>query len=87
MSDWITDFKNVIFKGDKNIDFIGLQEDILPMILQNNMGHVIKGQMLQLTSELLSAKVIDTTNAPSDYIIFTLSPPVNNPKEGLLLLY
>lgn len=87
MSDWITDFKNVIFKGDKNIDFIGLQEDILPMILQNNMGHVIKGQMLQLTSELLSAKVMDTTNAPSDDIIFTLSPPVNNPKEGLLLFY
>lgn len=84
MSDWITDFKNVIFKGDKNID---LQEDILPMILQNNMGHVIKGQMLQLTSELLSAKVMDTTNAPSDDIIFTLSPPVNNPKEGLLLFY
>lgn len=87
MSDWITDFKNVIFKGDKNIDFIGLQEDILPMILQNNMGHVIKGQMLQLTSELLSAKVMDTTNVPSDDIIFTLSPPVNNPKEGLLLFY
>lgn len=53
------------------------------MILQNNMGHVIKGQMLQLTSELLSAKVMDTKNAPSDDIIFTLSPPVNNPKEGI----
>lgn len=51
------------------------------------MGHVIKGQMLQLTSELLSAKVMDINNAPSDDIIFTLSPPVNNPKEGLLLLY
>lgn len=57
------------------------------MILQNNMGHVIKGKMLQLTSELLSAKVMDINNAPSDDIIFTLSPPVNNPKEGLLLLY
>lgn len=55
------------------------------MILQNNMGHVIKGQMLQLTSELLSAKVMDTKNAPSDDIIFTLSPPVNNPKEGIAL--
>lgn len=57
------------------------------MILQNNMGHVIKGKMLQLTSELLSAKVMDINNAPSDDIIFTLSPPVNNPKEGLLSLY
>lgn len=66
--------------------FIYLQEDILPMILQNNMGHVIKGQMLQLTSELLSAKVMDTMNAPSNDIIFTLSPPVNNPKEGLHVL-
>lgn len=65
---------------------LNLQEDVLPLIIQNNMGHVIKGELFQLTPDLLSAKVMDTNNAPSDDIVFTLSPPINNPKEGKLFL-
>lgn len=87
MFDWIIDFKNVIFKGDKNIDFIGLQEDILLMIFQNNMGYVIKGQMLQLIFEFLSVKVMDIINVFFDDIIFILLFLVNNLKEGLFLFY
>lgn len=85
MFDWIIDFKNVIFKGDKNIDFIDLQEDILLMIFQNNMGYVIKGQMLQLIFEFLSVKVMDIIFF--DDIIFILLFLVNNLKEGLFLFY
>lgn len=81
---WIIDFKNVIFKGDKNID---LQEDILLMIFQNNMGYVIKGQMLQLIFEFLSVKVMDIINVFFDDIIFILLFLVNNLKEGLFLFY
>lgn len=84
MFDWIIDFKNVIFKGDKNID---LQEDILLMIFQNNMGYVIKGQMLQLIFEFLSVKVMDIINVFFDDIIFILLFLVNNLKEGLFLFY
>lgn len=84
MFDWIIDFKNVIFKGDKNID---LQEDILLMIFQNNMGYVIKGQMLQLIFEFLSVKVMDIVNVFFDDIIFILLFLVNNLKEGLFLFY
>lgn len=80
MFDWIIDFKNVIFKGDKNID---LQEDILLIIFQNNMGYVIKGQMLQLIFEFLSVKVMDIINVFFDDIIFILLFLVNNLKEGL----
>lgn len=87
MFDWIIDFKNVIFKGVKNIDFIGLQEDILLMIFQNNMGYVIKGQMLQLIFEFLSVKVMDIINVFFDDIIFILLFLVNNLKEGLFLFY
>lgn len=87
MFDWIIDFKNVIFKGDKSIDFIGLQEDILLMIFQNNMGYVIKGQMLQLIFEFLSVKVMDIINVFFDDIIFILLFLVNNLKEGLFLFY
>lgn len=84
MFDWIIDFKNVIFKGDKNID---LQEDILLMIFLNNMGYVIKGQMLQLIFEFLSVKVMDIINVFFDDIIFILLFLVNNLKEGLFLFY
>lgn len=84
MFDWIIDFKNVIFKGDKNID---LQEDILLMIFQNNMGYVIKGQMLQLIFEFLSVKVMDIINVFFNDIIFILLFLVNNLKEGLFLFY
>lgn len=84
MFDWIIDFKNVLFKGDKNID---LQEDILLMIFQNNMGYVIKGQMLQLIFEFLSVKVMDIINVFFDDIIFILLFLVNNLKEGLFLFY
>lgn len=84
MFDWIIDFKNVIFKGDKNID---LQEDILLMIFQNNMGYVIKGQMLLLIFEFLSVKVMDIINVFFDDIIFILLFLVNNLKEGLFLFY
>lgn len=84
MFDWIIDFKNVIFKGDKNID---LQEDILLMIFQNNMGYVIKGQMLQLIFEFLNVKVMDIINVFFDDIIFILLFLVNNLKEGLFLFY
>lgn len=84
MFDWIIDFKNVIFKGDKNID---LQEDILLMIFQNNMGYVIKGRMLQLIFEFLSVKVMDIINVFFDDIIFILLFLVNNLKEGLFLFY
>lgn len=84
MFDQIIDFKNVIFKGDKNID---LQEDILLMIFQNNMGYVIKGQMLQLIFEFLSVKVMDIINVFFDDIIFILLFLVNNLKEGLFLFY
>lgn len=84
MFDWIINFKNVIFKGDKNID---LQEDILLMIFQNNMGYVIKGQMLQLIFEFLSVKVMDIINVFFDDIIFILLFLVNNLKEGLFLFY
>lgn len=84
MFDWIIDFKNVIFKGDKNID---LQEDIFLMIFQNNMGYVIKGQMLQLIFEFLSVKVMDIINVFFDDIIFILLFLVNNLKEGLFLFY
>lgn len=84
MFDWIIDFKNVIYKGDKNID---LQEDILLMIFQNNMGYVIKGQMLQLIFEFLSVKVMDIINVFFDDIIFILLFLVNNLKEGLFLFY
>lgn len=84
MFDWIIDFKNVIYKGDKNID---LQEDILLMIFQNNMGYVIKGRMLQLIFEFLSVKVMDIINVFFDDIIFILLFLVNNLKEGLFLFY
>lgn len=57
------------------------------MIFQNNMGYVIKGQMLQLIFEFLSVKVMDIINVFFDDIIFILLFLVNNLKEGLFLFY
>jgi len=55
---------------------------MLPMLVNNNVGHVEAGAMLQLTSDLLMAKVMDFDNTPTNDIIYTLLPTVNNPKEG-----
>ena len=60
------------------------QEDKLPMLVNNRMGHVTMNEMLQITPDMLLAKPMDGQRESSDDIVYTLVPPVNNPMEGML---
>ncbi|KAK3090989.1 hypothetical protein FSP39_016284, partial [Pinctada imbricata] len=62
------------------------KEDKLPIMMNNKMGHVRLNEMLQITSDLLQAKAMDGDRAPTEDIIYTLVPPVNNPIEGELIM-
>ena len=59
-----------------------LQEDMAPIILHNKVGHVKLGEMLQISNDLLLAKIVDEEKAETEEVIYTLVPPLNNPQEG-----
>lgn len=50
----------------------------MPMLIRNKAAHVMSGGMLQLTSDLLMARPL----VEGADVIYTLAPPVDNPKEG-----
>ncbi|KAL5018410.1 hypothetical protein ScPMuIL_004132 [Solemya velum] len=54
----------------------------VPMLIRNKAAHVMSGGLLQLTSDLLMARSLKE----EEDIVYTLVPPVDNPKEGELLM-
>ena len=52
------------------------------MLVHNSVGHVSLGDVLMITPDLLLAKVMDDENSDTDDAIFTLVPPLNNPRDG-----
>lgn len=50
--------------------------------MHNRVGHVVLGDMLQISPDLLMAKVIDSTGSHREEVVYTLVPPLNNPQAG-----
>jgi len=57
------------------------------VIMHNRVGHVILGDMLQISPELLLAKVMDMSGSRTEEVVYTLVPPLNNPQDGKELLF
>ncbi|KAL3876627.1 hypothetical protein ACJMK2_034445 [Sinanodonta woodiana] len=64
---------------------IRAKENQRPMVIHNKVGYVVKGDSLQITSDLLLSRAMDR-NADSSDIIYTLIPPFQNPKEGEVMM-
>ncbi|XP_033117888.1 extracellular matrix protein FRAS1-like [Anneissia japonica] len=71
-------FKNVLF----NIQILP-KDNQVPVIIKNVNAQVKEGHMTPITSDLLQATDSDTDD---DRIIFTLNPPINNPRYGELIM-
>lgn len=55
--------------------------------MHNKVGHVVIGDMLKISPELLLAKVVEEETVREEEVVYTLVPPLNNPQEGVYMLY
>ncbi|XP_069123568.1 extracellular matrix organizing protein FRAS1-like [Argopecten irradians] len=65
---------------------IRIKDNVIPVLVNNKLGRLTSGDMLQLTPDLLLAEVMDFDKTPTRDIIYTLMPTVNNPKQGEVLM-
>ncbi|XP_053388167.1 extracellular matrix organizing protein FRAS1-like isoform X2 [Mercenaria mercenaria] len=58
-----------------------------PVLMHNRVGHVVLGEKLQISPDLLLAKVM-TGHAGSrrEEVVYTLVPPLNNPSAGEIMM-
>jgi hypothetical protein len=54
--------------------------------MHNKVGHVILGEKLQISPDLLLAKVMSEAGSRREQVVYTLVPPLNNPSDGMILL-
>ena len=59
------------------------QDNQGPILVNNILARVREGEMVPITNNLLKAKDADT--ADSD-LIYTLTPPTSNPRNGKLFV-
>ena len=51
--------------------------------MRNKVGHVTLGEMLKISADLLLAtRVTEGENGPTEEVVYTLNPPLNNPQDG-----
>ncbi|XP_052791092.1 extracellular matrix organizing protein FRAS1-like isoform X2 [Mya arenaria] len=60
------------------------KESIHPVLMHNRVGHVTLGEKLQISNDLLLATVLD--EAHTEEVVYTLTPTINNPQEGEVLM-
>ncbi|XP_055954387.1 extracellular matrix organizing protein FRAS1-like [Patella vulgata] len=65
---------------------INIRDSKEPVIINNAGGHVVRGDSLQITSDMLKIRAMDIENAGSNDIIYTLVPSTSNPIHGEILM-
>jgi len=50
--------------------------------MRNQVGHVTLGEKMQISNDLLLAKVMDGNQGHKEEVVYTLNPSLNNPQEG-----
>lgn len=59
--------------------FLIHQGDKRPVVMHNKGATVVKGNLVQLSSEQLISSIQE---GDSGSLVYTLTPPANNPQEG-----